>query len=95
MCSVCIISGFWEEILGLDKSPGVGEAEWAFKTIFDVTEDILAAPNVDLVFDGLDTFAVVKLVRYLLPPCNRYVHRDLFMLWVYRMVNRSSSTSYH
>jgi len=41
---------------------GVGEAEWAFKTTFDVTDELLA-PNVDLVFDGLDTFAAVKLVR--------------------------------
>jgi predicted nucleic acid binding AN1-type Zn finger protein len=35
-------------------SPGVGEADWAFMTTFDCTEDILSGPNVDLVFDGLD-----------------------------------------
>lgn len=42
---------------------GVGEAEWAFKTSFNVTEKELASQNVDLIFDGLDTFANVKLVR--------------------------------
>ena len=41
---------------------GVGEAEWAFKTTLNATEAELAAPNVDLVFEGLDTFATVKLV---------------------------------
>ncbi|KAF4620078.1 hypothetical protein D9613_005220 [Agrocybe pediades] len=39
----------------------VGEAEWAFKTTLDVTEAELAAPNLDLIFEGLDTFATVKL----------------------------------
>lgn len=42
---------------------GVGEAEWAFKTTFDTTQDDLAYSNVDLVFEGLDTFASVTLVR--------------------------------
>ena len=41
---------------------GVGEANWSFKTEFDVGEHELAAPNADLVFDGLDTFATVTLV---------------------------------
>ncbi|KAI0268237.1 glycoside hydrolase family 2 protein [Gloeopeniophorella convolvens] len=39
----------------------IGEAEWAFKTSFEVTEQELAAPNIDLVFNGLDTFGVVTL----------------------------------
>ncbi|CAA7259722.1 unnamed protein product [Cyclocybe aegerita] len=39
----------------------VGEAEWAFKTTISVTKEELAGPNVDLVFDGLDTFATVRL----------------------------------
>ncbi|KAF9247262.1 glycoside hydrolase family 2 protein [Melanogaster broomeanus] len=39
----------------------VGEAEWAFKNTFVVTETDLAATNADLVFDGLDTFATVTL----------------------------------
>ncbi|KAI0824742.1 glycoside hydrolase family 2 protein [Trametes gibbosa] len=39
----------------------VGEAEWAFKTQFTVTDEEVAAENVDIVFDGLDTFAAVEL----------------------------------
>jgi len=39
----------------------IGEADWAFKTIFEVSEQELSAPNIDLVFDGLDTFSVVQL----------------------------------
>ncbi|KAI0353465.1 glycoside hydrolase family 2 protein [Trametes cingulata] len=39
----------------------VGEAEWAFKTRFTVSDAEAEAENVDLVFDGLDTFAVVEL----------------------------------
>ena len=42
---------------------GVGEAEWAFKITFNITEKESALRNVDLVFDGLDTFAKVTLVR--------------------------------
>ncbi|KAI0053587.1 glycoside hydrolase family 2 protein [Auriscalpium vulgare] len=61
------------ELLSLKKIPDpfvglnewnvqwIGEAEWAFKTSFSVTEQEAAAPNVDLVFDGLDTFATVTL----------------------------------
>ncbi len=36
--------------------------EWAFKTTFAASEKEVAAENIDLVFDGLDTFAVVELV---------------------------------
>ncbi|TCD70426.1 hypothetical protein EIP91_003507 [Steccherinum ochraceum] len=39
----------------------IGEAEWAFKTEITVTDEELAAPAADLVFDGLDTFATVLL----------------------------------
>ncbi|EKM59838.1 glycoside hydrolase family 2 protein [Phanerochaete carnosa HHB-10118-sp] len=39
----------------------VGEADWSFKTRFSVDEKQLAAPNADLIFDGLDTFATVLL----------------------------------
>ncbi|KAF9782269.1 beta-mannosidase [Thelephora terrestris] len=39
----------------------VGEKEWAFKTTFTASNDDLKAPNADLVFDGLDTFATVTL----------------------------------
>ncbi len=44
---------------------GIGESSWSFKTVFEVTEDELRAPNADLVFDGLDTFASVSLVPLL------------------------------
>ena len=36
--------------------------EWVFKTRFTASEAEVEAENVDLVFDGLDTFAVVELV---------------------------------
>ncbi|KAI0772055.1 glycoside hydrolase family 2 protein [Trametes elegans] len=39
----------------------IGEVEWAFKTRFTASEVEVEAENVDLVFDGLDTFAVVEL----------------------------------
>ncbi|KAH8106015.1 glycoside hydrolase family 2 protein [Cristinia sonorae] len=39
----------------------IGEAEWAFRTEFIATEAELATSAVDLVFDGLDTFASVLL----------------------------------
>ncbi|KNZ79844.1 putative beta-mannosidase B [Termitomyces sp. J132] len=39
----------------------VGEAEWAFKSTFTVTEEELRSSNADLVFEGLDTFAKVDL----------------------------------
>jgi hypothetical protein len=46
----------------LKPSLGVGESEWAFKHTLEVSEKELGAPNVDLVFEGLDTFATVTLV---------------------------------
>ena len=45
------------------RLPGIGEADWEFKTTFDVSEDELNAPLADLVFEGLDTFATVTLVK--------------------------------
>ncbi|EPQ58996.1 glycoside hydrolase family 2 protein [Gloeophyllum trabeum ATCC 11539] len=39
----------------------IGETDWAFKKSFMVKESDVAASNVDLVFDGVDTFASVKL----------------------------------
>jgi hypothetical protein len=41
---------------------GVGEAEWAFKTEFQVPETSLASKHADLTFEGLDTYATVSLV---------------------------------
>ncbi|KAF8528704.1 glycoside hydrolase family 2 protein [Gautieria morchelliformis] len=39
----------------------VGESNWAFRTSFRLRRSDFAASNADLVFDGLDTFAVVQL----------------------------------
>ncbi|VDC02568.1 unnamed protein product [Peniophora sp. CBMAI 1063] len=39
----------------------IGESEWAFKKSFSVSESELSAPKVELVFEGLDTLAVVEL----------------------------------
>lgn len=41
---------------------GVGESDWAFRSTFEVTDAELACRNVDLVIDGLDTYAIAKLV---------------------------------
>jgi len=46
--------------------PGVGESDWAFKNTTEVSAKELAAPNIDLVFDGLDTLASVELVRFII-----------------------------
>jgi hypothetical protein len=43
-------------------SLGIGESDWTFRTQFNITEREKAAKHVDLVFDGLDTYALVKLV---------------------------------
>lgn len=39
----------------------IGEAEWAFKTTFHIADETFAAPNVDLIFEGLDTYCSVEL----------------------------------
>ncbi|CDO71388.1 Glycoside Hydrolase Family 2 protein [Trametes cinnabarina] len=44
----------------------IGEAEWVFKTRFPASEGEVDAQNVDLVFDGLDTFAAVELNGHLI-----------------------------
>ena len=41
---------------------GIGEADWVFKSSFEASDREQSAPNVDLVFEGLDTFSVVSLV---------------------------------
>ncbi|RDB22567.1 Beta-mannosidase B [Hypsizygus marmoreus] len=55
----------------------VGESEWAFKSTFTVTQEELRSPNIDLVFDGLDTFAVANLNgKKILEASNQFVsHR--------------------
>ncbi|KAF8913858.1 beta-mannosidase [Gymnopilus junonius] len=55
------------ELLKLNRIPDpfVGlhewDAEWAFKTTIHPTDEELNAPNIDLFFEGLDTFVTVKL----------------------------------
>ncbi|TDL29523.1 glycoside hydrolase family 2 protein [Rickenella mellea] len=39
----------------------IGEAEWSFKTTFNVESSDLSPTNADLVFEGLDTYAIVAL----------------------------------
>ena len=63
MCSVSSLRRVRELRLIETRQPGIGEADWEFKTTFDASEEELAAPQADLVFDGLDTFATVTLVQ--------------------------------
>lgn len=60
--SMSVTQSFHCFIVRYSFASGVGEAEWAFKTSFDVAQGELSYPNVDLVFGGLDTFAAVALV---------------------------------
>ncbi|KAG8980228.1 hypothetical protein FRB93_009335 [Tulasnella sp. JGI-2019a] len=39
----------------------LGEAEWQFKTIFSVPEKALSDEHIDIVFEGLDTNAIIEL----------------------------------
>ncbi|KAG7097005.1 hypothetical protein E1B28_004399 [Marasmius oreades] len=39
----------------------IGESQWTFKTSFKLSDGELAAPHIDLVFEGLDTFASIIL----------------------------------
>lgn len=45
-----------------DLGIGIGETDWLFKTEFEVEDGIFWQSNVDLVFEGLDTYADVTLV---------------------------------
>ncbi|KAG5639016.1 hypothetical protein H0H81_007924 [Sphagnurus paluster] len=52
----------------------IGESEWAFKSNFVVSEEELNSSNVDLVFDGLDTFAKAALNgKIILQTSNQFV----------------------
>jgi hypothetical protein len=39
----------------------VGEADWSYRTTFSTPSDVAAAGTVELVFDGLDTYATITL----------------------------------
>lgn len=45
---------------------GIGESDWAFRTSFQVDQELLSAPAIELIFQGLDTFCKVELVRNIL-----------------------------
>jgi beta-mannosidase len=42
---------------------GIQEADWTFKTTFEVTSSQLDEACADLVFEGLDTYCDISLVR--------------------------------
>lgn len=48
---------------GADASAGIGEVDWAFRTSFRATKEQLQEPEADIVFDGLDTYCDIELVR--------------------------------
>lgn len=51
-----------EAWISRNLTAGVGEADWVFKTTFEVSEEQLKHAHVALVFEGLDTYCEVKLV---------------------------------
>jgi len=62
--------------------PGVGESDWSFKNTTEVSAKELAAPNIDLVFDGLDTFASVELVRFIIQVQIQALKYTLGIEWI-------------
>src|SRR6266852_2050657 len=46
----------------LSELAGIGEADGAFKASSEAGHQELSAPNIELVFEGLDSFGVVTLV---------------------------------
>lgn len=56
----------------------IGESDWAFRSTFEVTDAELACRNVDLVIDGLDTYAIVKLNgQKILESSNQFISHRL------------------
>jgi beta-mannosidase len=53
--------GFWWNVIS--DLQWVGESDWRFKTVFEVTKEQSKQDNVDVVFEGLDTFCHVEIVR--------------------------------
>ena len=43
------------------KLQWIGKTDWEYQTTFEITPDVLRQPNIDLVFEGLDTYANVFL----------------------------------
>ncbi|MEK6282398.1 MAG: glycoside hydrolase family 2 protein [Acidobacteriota bacterium] len=48
------------------KLQWIGKTDWEYQTTFNVTPEILARHNIDLIFEGLDTYANVFLNNELL-----------------------------
>lgn len=44
-----------------NKLQWVGKKDWVFETNFDLSESVLRHENIDLIFEGLDTYAAVFL----------------------------------
>lgn len=63
----------------IQLTTGIGEAEWQFKTSFSLDVATLSAPNVDLTFDGLDTYCTVELVSLFNPSLMR-IHRLVVLM---------------
>ncbi|KAJ3741170.1 glycoside hydrolase family 2 protein [Lentinula detonsa] len=52
----------------------IGESDWIFKQVFILSEEDLKSANIDLVFDGLDTFASIALNgEQILETANQFV----------------------
>jgi beta-mannosidase len=43
------------------KLQWIGKSDWEYRTTFDASPDLLSRKHVELVFDGLDTYATVSL----------------------------------
>ncbi|KAA3948482.1 glycoside hydrolase family 2 protein, partial [Bacteroides ovatus] len=54
----------------------IGEKDWEYKKTFIVDEALLQAPNVQLVFAGLDTYADIYINDYLVMKCD-----NMFRTW--------------
>ena len=52
-----------ENASSADGVTGIAEADWQFRTSFTVSSKQLSDPEADLVFEGLDTYCDISLVR--------------------------------
>jgi len=55
------------------KLQWIGKTDWEYETTFDATPELLKRENVELVFDGLDTYANVFLNDTQLLDANKHV----------------------
>jgi len=59
------------------KLQWIGKTDWDYQTTFDVPQDIFNKKNIDLVFEGLDTYADVYLNGSLILSAN-----NMFREWI-------------